>query len=152
MILILEYLILFFFFNSVSASYEFIKTSVVGEKQNVAVITLNRPKALNALCNGLMAELNIALDAYDQDKQISAIVLTGNEKAFAAGADIKEMLNNTYAQNLKTNFLSDWTRVTRVQKPIIAAVNGYALGGGCELAMMVRNSKRIFFSYFFNLI
>lgn len=124
----------------------------MGEKQNVAVITLNRPKALNALCNGLMAELNIALDAYDQDKQISAIVLTGNEKAFAAGADIKEMLNNTYAQNLKTNFLSDWTRVTRVQKPIIAAVNGYALGGGCELAMMVRNSKRICFSYFFNLI
>jgi len=117
-------------------SYEFIKTAVVGEKNNVALVTLNRPKALNALCNGLMIELNQALQVYDKDDSIAAIVLTGNEKAFAAGADIKEMQHNTYARSIRTNFLSDWTNVTRIQKPIIAAVNGYALGGGCELAMM----------------
>lgn len=118
------------------ASYEFIKTDIVGEKGNVALVTLNRPKALNALCNGLMIELNQAFQTYDKDDKISAIVLTGSEKAFAAGADIKEMQSNTYANSIRTNFLSDWTNVTRIQKPIIAAVNGYALGGGCELAMM----------------
>lgn len=118
------------------ATYEFIKTAVAGEKKNVALITLNRPKALNALCNGLMMELNAVLRDIDQNDSIAAIVLTGSEKAFAAGADIKEMQNNTYPKNIRTNFLSDWTNVTRIQKPIIAAVNGYALGGGCELAMM----------------
>lgn len=137
----------FFFFALRSASYEFIKTAVAGEKQNVAVITLNRPKALNALCIGLMNEVNIALDGYEQDKKIAAIVLTGSEKAFAAGADIKEMLNNTYAKCIQENFLGDWTRITRFPKPIIAAVNGYALGGGCELAMMVTTPTcLIFFS------
>lgn len=125
-----------FFLFSQKASYEFIKTAIVGEKNNVALVTLNRPKALNALCNGLMIELNQALQAYDKDDSILAIVLTGSEKAFAAGADIKEMQNNTYPKNIRTNFLADWTNVTRIQKPIIAAVNGYALGGGCELAMM----------------
>lgn len=120
----------------ITASYEFIKTVVKGEKNNVALITLNRPKALNALCNGLMTELNQALVNYDKDDNISVIVLTGSEKAFAAGADIKEMQHNTYAKSIRTNFLADWTNVTRIQKPIIAAVNGYALGGGCELAMM----------------
>ncbi|XP_034102547.1 probable enoyl-CoA hydratase, mitochondrial isoform X3 [Drosophila albomicans] len=117
-------------------SWEFIKTEVTGEKKNVAVITLNRPKALNALCNGLMKELSTALKAYGKDANISAIVLTGSEKAFAAGADIKEMAPNTYSQCIQGNFLNDWTEVARTQKPIIAAVNGYALGGGCELAMM----------------
>ncbi|KAH8404191.1 hypothetical protein KR215_011846 [Drosophila sulfurigaster] len=116
--------------------WEFIKTEVTGEKKNVAVITLNRPKALNALCNGLMKELSTALKAYGKDANISAIVLTGSEKAFAAGADIKEMAPNTYSQCIQGNFLNDWTEVARTQKPIIAAVNGYALGGGCELAMM----------------
>lgn len=119
-----------------TASYEFIKTSVAGEKNNVALVTLNRPKALNALCNGLMTELSQALQQFDKDDKIAAIVLTGSEKAFAAGADIKEMQNNTYAQCIRGNFLSDWTNVARIQKPVIAAVNGYALGGGCELAMM----------------
>lgn len=83
-----------------------------------------------------MTELSAALDSFEQNDKISAIVLTGSEKAFAAGADIKEMQNNTYAQCIRHNFLGDWTRVARIGKPIIAAVNGYALGGGCELAMM----------------
>lgn len=115
---------------------EYIKTEVAGEKKNVALITLNRPKALNALCNGLMKELKTALTAYEKDSAIAAIVITGSEKAFAAGADIKEMQANTYADCIMGNFLNDWTSVASCQKPIIAAVNGYALGGGCELAMM----------------
>jgi len=119
-----------------SANFEFIKTETTGANKNVALITLNRPKALNALCKGLMTELSNALDTFEQDSSISVVVLTGSDKAFAAGADIKEMQNNTYAHCITGNFLNDWTRVARLQKPIIAAVNGYALGGGCELAMM----------------
>lgn len=118
------------------ANFEFIKTETTGANKNVALITLNRPKALNALCKGLMTELSNALDAYERDASIHVVVLTGSEKAFAAGADIKEMQDNTYADCITGNFLNDWTRVARLQKPIIAAVNGYALGGGCELAMM----------------
>lgn len=117
-------------------NFEFIKVEKTGETKNVALITLNRPKALNALCKGLMTEVAQALDKLEADKTIGAVIITGSEKAFAAGADIKEMQNNTYAQCILDNFLNDWTRVAKAQKPVIAAVNGYALGGGCELAMM----------------
>jgi enoyl-CoA hydratase len=102
----------------------------------VGLVTLNRPKALNALCDGLIAELNAQLAAWDQDPTVGAIVLTGSEKAFAAGADIKEMSTKTYMHAYKTDMLAEWSDVTKIGKPIIAAVNGFALGGGCELAMM----------------
>eukprot|EP01138_Halocafeteria_seosinensis_P001617 gb/GECG01001657.1/.p1 GENE.gb/GECG01001657.1/~~gb/GECG01001657.1/.p1 ORF type:complete len:331 (+),score=42.25 gb/GECG01001657.1/:1-993(+) len=114
-------------------SYEYI---TVEKRDRVALITLNRPKALNALCAGLMDELNTATQIYDRDDSVGAVVITGSEKAFAAGADIKEMKDKTYMECYKKNFLANWANLTQVQKPIIAAVNGFALGGGCELAMM----------------
>ena len=109
---------------------------IVDRKGQVAVITLNRPKALNALNAQLIAELNQALDGYEADDEIGAVLLTGGEKAFAAGADIKEMLNKDYIDASMGDFIGNWDRLARCKKPTIAAVSGYALGGGCEIAMM----------------
>jgi len=102
----------------------------------VGLIRLNRPSALNALCDQLMAELGAQLLAFDADPAIGAIVITGNEKAFAAGADIKEMKDRTYPEAFHENFIAKWETILEVRKPVIAAVAGFALGGGCELAMM----------------
>jgi enoyl-CoA hydratase len=110
---------------------------LVETRGNVGLITLNRPKSLNALCDALVAELGQALDAYEADPNIRAIVLTGSEKAFAAGADIKEMKDRSYMDVYLADFITKgWERVTTCRKPVIAAVAGFALGGGCELAMM----------------
>ncbi|KAL7989245.1 hypothetical protein Chor_011911 [Crotalus horridus] len=121
---------------SAAAHFQHLLVEKKGAGQRVAVIQLNRPKALNALCDELMVELSQALDALEQDPTVRAIVLTGNEKAFAAGADIKEMQHRTFQECYGSNFLAHWNRLASIRKPVIAAVNGYALGGGCELAMM----------------
>jgi enoyl-CoA hydratase len=107
------------------------------KKGKVGVITLNRPKALNALSTPLIREMAEALDGYEADDEIGCIVITGSEKAFAAGADIKEMQPKTYMDVYKEDFITvDWGRIAECRKPVIAAVAGYALGGGCEIAMM----------------
>jgi enoyl-CoA hydratase len=102
----------------------------------VGLIRLNRPAALNALCDQLTGELAAQLMAFDADPAIGAIVLTGSERAFAAGADIKEMKDRVYPDVFMEDFIAQWETVLRVRKPVIAAVAGFALGGGCELAMM----------------
>lgn len=110
---------------------------LVETRDNVGLITLNRPKAMNALCAALIEELGAALDEFESNDDIGAIVLTGSEKAFAAGADIKEMKDKTYHDVYMSNFITKgWEHVTTCRKPVIAAVAGYALGGGCEMAMM----------------
>ena len=102
----------------------------------VGLIRLNRPEALNALCDQLMAELGAQLRAFDDDPGIGAIVITGSERAFAAGADIREMQHRTYPETLFDDFIAKWEVITTIRTPVIAAVAGFALGGGCELAMM----------------
>lgn len=102
----------------------------------VGLVTLNRPAALNALNAALIKELTKALEGFEADENVGCIVITGSEKAFAAGADIKEMQAKTYMDAYKEDFIASWDRVARCRKPVIAAVAGYALGGGCELAMM----------------
>ena len=110
---------------------------IVERKDRVGVITLERPKALNALCAALIDELGQALDDLEADDGIGCILLTGSEKAFAAGADIKEMKEKGFQDVMAEDFITvGWERVARTRKPVVAAVAGYALGGGCEVAMM----------------
>ncbi len=109
---------------------------IVERHDKVGLITLNRPKALNALSGPLMDELGRALDELEADPAIGALVLTGSDKAFAAGADIKEMQDKTWPGIYVEDFLTSWERLGRCRKPVIAAVAGYALGGGCEIALM----------------
>jgi len=111
-------------------------TLLVETRGEVGLITLNRPQALNALNSELLAEMNEALDGFDRDPSVGCIVITGSEKAFAAGADIKEMASLTYPGTYIDDFFAGWDRVAARRKPMIAAVAGFALGGGCELAMM----------------
>lgn len=116
------------------ATYE----NIIVEKKdgNVAQITINRPKALNALCIALFNDLHKALKELDSDPSVGAIVLTGSQKAFAAGADIKEMKDRVFPDTYLTDMLSCWDQISKMKKPIVGAVNGYCLGGGNELAMM----------------
>ena len=114
-------------------SYE---TILVEQRGSVTLVTLNRPQALNALNSTVLKELIDAFGAYDADPEQRCLVLTGSEKAFAAGADIKEMQEQLFADMYSANFFAGWEQVTATRKPWIAAVAGYALGGGCEVAMM----------------
>lgn len=113
------------------------RTILVETRENVGLITLNRPDALNALSQELVGELGQALDIFEADDEIGAIVLTGSDKAFAAGADIKEMQAKNWPDTFIDDFITDgWERIGQCRKPIIAAVAGFALGGGCEIALM----------------
>ena len=116
-------------------AYETIEVRTEGEK--VGIITLNRPKQLNALNDQLMIELGEALKAFDADEKIGCMIITGSEKAFAAGADIGAMAKYSFADAYKGDYITrNWEAIRSIRKPVIAAVSGFALGGGCELAMM----------------
>jgi len=112
--------------------YEMILTETHGR---VGLVTLNRPKAMNALNNQLLNEMMNALDEFNKDENIGAMVITGNEKAFAAGADIKEMADRSAKEMIETDHTAVFDRIRSVEKPVIAAVSGWALGGGCEIAL-----------------
>jgi enoyl-CoA hydratase len=126
-------------------SYEMILTEIRGR---VGLITLNRPQVMNALNNQLMREVMNALDIFDKDDEIGAMVITGNEKAFAAGADIKEMAGKNIQQMMDTDHVAVFGRIRTIRKPVIAAVSGWALGGGCEIAiscdMIIASESAIF--------
>lgn len=119
--------------KEMTTSFKNIKTETDGE---IGIAILNRPQVLNALNNELMTELTTALEAFDADEKIRVIILTGGERAFAAGADIKEMCDETAVSIMLKDRLATWDRIRSIKKPIIAAVSGFALGGGCELTMM----------------
>jgi enoyl-CoA hydratase len=108
---------------------------IVEKRGKVALIRLNRPQALNALNSALMRELSAAVDAFEADSDVACMVITGSDKAFAAGADIKEIADKTFAEAFLGDFAADWHCVADARKPVIGAVAGFALGGGCELAM-----------------
>ncbi|MEO1091728.1 MAG: enoyl-CoA hydratase [Pseudomonadota bacterium] len=112
------------------------ETILVETRGAVGVIRLNRPKALNALNATVIAEITEALETYDANGDVAAIIITGSDKAFAAGADIKEMATKDFVTASTEDFIAPWQSIARARKPVIAAVAGYALGGGCELAMM----------------
>jgi enoyl-CoA hydratase len=111
------------------------ETILVETKERVGLVRFNRPKALNALNNIMLHELINALESFDADDQIGAMVITGNQKAFAAGADIKQMANASVVEMYKSDFIPTFDRMRQIKKPVIAAVSGWVLGGGCELAM-----------------
>jgi enoyl-CoA hydratase len=112
------------------------ETILVETRGHIGLITLNRPNALNALNAALIGELSTALDAFEDDPRVRCLILTGSEKAFAAGADIKEMASLTFVNAFLRDYAEALDRVARTRKPVVAAVAGYCLGGGCELAMM----------------
>jgi len=112
------------------------ETVIVEREGAVGIVRLNRPKALNALSRQLVSELNAALDAFETDDTVGAVVLTGSDRAFAAGADIREMQPRTYVDLIENDFVAEWERLSRMTKPVVAAVAGFALGGGSELALM----------------
>lgn len=114
-------------------SYQYI---IVEKKGRIGVITFNRPEVLNALSSGLTKELRQAVEAFEADNEINCLILTGSERAFAAGADINEMAGLTVSELIANDFIDDWESVARCRKPIIAAVRGIVLGGGCEIALM----------------
>lgn len=117
-------------------SYDNILVETTGAQANVGLIRLNRPKALNALSDALFADLLHAATTLDKDPNIGCLIVTGSEKAFAAGADISEMKDRTFDFTYQTNMFAGWNDLGKISKPVIAAVNGFALGGGCELAMI----------------